>query len=520
MSATAVVLTPGLRNELAAAWRHFSNSVRLTARDPLALGVLAFAGVVTVFVWGGPVGFMLGIDPAFARQYPWRGWVAALTEQPSYAFHPWHLFSKAVILFPQLLGAAVVAGALGRSSAPRRWPAAAAPAMPALPIGLRARVVADVLAGAACVLSARVVVLWVGGVRLGRALYPPTYSQLEPLGTTLPSLATPSAVYASSLAVNTILGTLFALPLVLAWATTTRLDARGLVRVAAAALVVFVAAIVGAMAHLAPALTVCASVSAFLLARLSDGSRAERVSGARPLRFRGSPGPVPQLRRDASLGAVRRLRWALFLAGALPVVFTVVAWTPGVDAPPAHFLRSLAAMGAFLQWPTLLLLSLFPFGLALVPRGTSASGLFSGSFLRCWSALPVRREGVIRSVYVHGVVAAGFAWLILLVQVRLFGVRLGPVVFELPAVFLMAGIAVCEAVGDRPRGLLAVGALAGFQFGVPFVFALLPEVLGSPVPFARNSIQLVIAAYAVGLAGALPPLVHLRRRAGTPAPQA
>ena len=91
--------------------------------------------------------------------------------------------------------------------------------------------------------------------------------------------------------------------------------------------------------------------------------------------------------------------------------------------------------------------------------------------------------------------------------------------YELPAVFLMTGIAVCEAVGDRRRGLVAVGALAMFQFGLPFGFALLPEVLGSAVPFARNGMPLVIAGYTVGLAGALPPLVHLRGRAVTPALQ-
>jgi hypothetical protein len=183
-------------------------------------------------------------------------------------------------------------------------------------------------------------------------------------------------------------------------------------------------------------------------------------------------------------------------------------------------LRGLALLAVLLQWLILLALSLFPFGLALVPRGTSASGLFSGAFLRDWSALPAGPGSVIRVVYAHGLIAAAFAWLMLCVQVTLLwapwsaarSATLGPALYELPAVFLMAGIAVCEAVGDRRRGLLAVGALAGFQVGVPLASALLPEVLGSAVPFARNGMPVAIAGYAVGLAGALPPLVHLRGR--------
>jgi hypothetical protein len=172
----------------------------------------------------------------------------------------------------------------------------------------------------------------------------------------------------------------------------------------------------------------------------------------------------------------------------------------------------LATWVAFLQWPTLLLLTLFPFGLALVSPATSASRLFSGVFLRSWSALPVARESVIRAVYAHGLLAAGLAWLILYLQVRLRRAPLGPVLYDLPVVFLMAGIAVCEAVGDRRRGLVAVGALVAFLFGLPFAFALLPGTLGLYEPFSNEGMRLGIAGYAIGLAGALPPLVHLRGR--------
>ena len=519
MSATAFVPAPRLRNDLAAGWWHFVTGLRTTARDPFALGVLAFAGAVTVPLWG----FGLGIHPLDARQLPWPGGAVTFNGPAPTALRLAIHLPYSAIVFSQLLGAALVAGALGPGSARRLWPAASERAMPALPLGPRARVLAGVLAASLYVLIARAAVLGFGGVRLGRTLfghYPQlaTYPEVARLGRTLlPLLAPPTAAYASSFVVNTLLGTLLAFPLVLAWATTTRLDARGLVKLAVATLLVFGAASVGAMAHVGSALLVSAGVTAFLLVRLDDGSRAESVHTARPLRFRSSPGPLAQLRRDAWVGPVRRLWWVLLPAVLLPLTMTLLGRATGFDSEPGRAigLRGLASMTALLlQWPMLLALALFPLGLALVPRGTSASSVFSGAFLRSWSVLPVEPRKVIRTVYAHGLAAATLAWLMLCLQVTLLGARLGFVLYELPVVFLMAGIAACEAVGDRRRGLLAVGALALFQFGLPFAFALLPEVLGSTVPFSRNGITLGIAGYAVGVAGALPPLVHLRGRAG------
>jgi len=520
MSATAVVPATHLRNDLAVGWRHSVTRLRMTARDPFALGLLAFAGAVTVPFWG----FGLGVHPFEARHLPWprgvvtftRGWTPTALQLAVRFAHP-------AVVFSQVLGAALVAGALGPASARRRWPPALERAMPALPLGPRARVVADVLAVSLYVLTARAALLWIGGVRLGRMLFghDPSlamYPELARLATTLlPTVSPPSPTlaYASSFIMSTILGTLLSFPLVLAWATTTRFDGRGLLKLAVATLLVFGAASVGGMAHFVSAVLVSAGVSAFLLVRLDDGSRAESAPPARPLRFRSSPGPLAQLRRDTWLGPARRVWWALLLAGALPLTLTLLGRAIGFDSEPGRAigLRGLALTTALLlQWPSLLALALFPLGLALVPSATPAMRLFSGAFLRSWSALPVEPERVIRAVYAHGLVAAGSAWLMLCVQTRLLGMHFGPALYELPVVVLMPGIVVCEAVGDRWRGLLAVGALAAYQFGVPFVFALLPEVLGSAVPFSRNGMPLGIADYAVALVGALPPLVHLRDR--------
>ncbi len=522
MSATAVVPATHLRNDLAVGWRHSVTRLRMTARDPFALGLLAFAGAVTVPFWG----FGLGVHPFEARHLPWprgvvtftRGWTPTALQLAVRFAHP-------AVVFSQVLGAALVAGALGPASARRRWPPALERAMPALPLGPRARVVADVLAVSLYVLTARAALLWIGGVRLGRMLFghDPSlamYPELARLATTLlPTVSPPSPTlaYASSFIMSTILGTLLSFPLVLAWATTTRFDGRGLLKLAVATLLVFGAASVGGMAHFVSAVLVSAGVSAFLLVRLDDGSRAESAPPARPLRFRSSPGPLAQLRRDTWLGPARRVWWVLLPAVALPLTLTVIAiaFDPLGGILGLKGLAFLAAL--LLQWPTLLALVLFPLGLALVPSATP-TGLFSGAFLRSWRALPVAPERVVRSVYAHGLLAAGFAWLMLCLQARLLGLRLGPgghgrmgLLYELPAVLLMAGIAVCEAVGDRRRGLLAVGALAGFQFGLPLGFALLGDVLGVP-GFDRKGMPLGIAGYAVALVGALPPLVHLRDR--------
>jgi hypothetical protein len=525
MSATAVVPAPRMQNDVAAGWRHFVNGVRMTARDPFALGLLAFAGAVTVPLWG----FGLGIHPFDARHLPWPQGPVTFSGPAPTALELAIRFPHWEAVLAQLLGAALVAGALGPNSTRRRWPAGPDRGMPALPLGPRARVVAEVLAVSLYVLIARAAVLGFGGVRLGRTLFGhdpalATYPEGARLGTTLlPSLAWPTAAYVSSFVVNTVLGTLLAFPLVLAWATTTRLDARGIMKLAIATLLLFGAASVGATAHVGSALLVCVGVSAFLLVRMDDGSRVEPVRPARRLRFRASPAPLVQLRRDAWLGPVRRLWWVLLLAVPVPLTLTALGRAVGFDSEPGRAIgfRGLALTTALLlQWPTLLALALFPLGLALVASATPATRLFSGAFLRSWGVLPLEPKRVIRTVYAHGLVAAGFAWLVLGLQTRLLGVRFGPALYELPVVFLMPGIAVCEAVGDRRRGLLAVGALAIFQFGVPFAFALLPEVLGSAVPFSRNGMALGIAGYAVGLGGALPPLAHLQGRTAAPARQA
>ena len=171
------------------------------------------------------------------------------------------------------------------------------------------------------------------------------------------------------------------------------------------------------------------------------------------------------------------------------------------------FARTLIGTAVLLQWLVLTAAAFFPFGLALIPAGTRPGALFSGAFLGSWRSLPVRRDTVVRVVYAQGLLGAGLAWLVLCAQVALLGARFGPLLYALPVVFLVAGLVVCEAVGDRKRGLTAIAALLGYQFGVPLAYALVTFLLGVSSDSSRAS----AVACAVALVGILPPLIHLRR---------
>ena len=301
-------------------------------------------------------------------------------------------------------------------------------------------------------------------------------------------------------------GVLLAFPMVLAWTAAAPLGGRGLAKPAFVSLLVLAGLLVGAFAHGWSAALLPLALTALVLNRVDSGdSRASHV-GEAPIRLfhRRSPGSLQQVRRDGWLGPLRTLWPLAVIALGVPLVLETLY--------PRRFL--------FLPWLQILALTalpFFPFGLKLAGPGGL---LFGGRFLRSWSPLPVPRETVVRAVYAHGLIAAGLVWLVLCAHVardggasRLWGLPL----FELPAVFLVAGIVTCEAVGDRGRGLLAVGCLAGFQMIVPTAWCLANATLDlSSVPFVRSESFWRAEAFGLGLLGSLPPLVHLRR--GAPGP--
>jgi hypothetical protein len=515
VSATAAAPTPSVRNDIAACVRYVASRLQTAARDPFALGVFAFAGLASVALWG----FGLGIHPAVSSRYPWPGgWL--VFSGPTPRLIDLVLFTPSFAgVVAQLLLAALVVWALDRPAGGLR--PADGPALASLPVGPRARLLGDALVATLLTLGVRWVLLWLGGVHLGRLLYgfDTRFALFPDVAWLLLHLFPPGwplrlAAYHSAFLVSSLLGGLLTLPLVLAWTTAGRLDGRGLRKPALAVALLFGALAVGTMSHLLSAGLVCLLISAFLLVRLDSGERLNASPARLALGFRSSPGPLAAFRRDAGLRLLET-RWRLAAAAVLLPLLPALAFRAGLVGP-AWSWPGLAQGAAFtvvlLQWLVLTALALVPFGIPILPAGTRPGALFSGALLASWRALPVRPEAVTRTVWLHGLLCAGLAWLVLLTQLELYGARLRPAWYALPVVFLLPALTVCEAVGDRRRGIVALAALVSYQLG-PVFYAIARDGLGRPV--GESVPGLTWFGSAVVLVGALPALVHLR---GRPAP--
>ena len=486
MSGTAAARRPVALDDLAAGLRHFLIRAGATARDPFALVLLAFAGVVTIPAWI----FGVGIDFMTAAALPVRrgAWFTGQLDWASPAatlrMTLAHLFPELVLL--QLAWVLLVATAVQGALSIRR--STGGGAMPALPVGRRTRLLAEASVALAFVAAARVATLLLCGESVGHQVL----HLYRWHGVTYPM------TYPAAVAVSTLLGVLFGFPMVLGWMAVTRFDLRGVLRLALAVALILAAASFGIMAHAWSALLICVATSALVLVRLDDGSRRDAPArrSADVLRPRPSPGPLQQFRRDAWLGPVKTL-WLFALLVIVPPLALAQRWP--------H-----AAFGlALVQALALAALPFFPLGLKLVPPAGHAP--FSGYFVQAWSVLPVGRQRVTRAVYFHGLIASATVWLVGCAQVALRGGGPGFPVFELPAVFLAGAILLCEAVGDRTRGLLAVACLVGFQMVLPVAFVFLDTTLTAGRQFSLDGPTLAVAGYALGLLGGLPPLVHLRR---------
>jgi len=466
----------------------------MVARDPFALVLLAFAGAVSVPAWT----FGLGIDLFTATQLPVRTgtWFAGPLDwaSPTVPLRMTLARLAPVLVMFQLAWVLLVASAVqGRFSIRS---SGGAPVMPALPVGFRMRHGVEALIALAVVAVARAAALFIGGESFGcRLLHACRW--------------TGDLTYPVAVALSTLLGVLYSFPMVVGWTAVARVDVRGLLKPFLATTLVVMASAFGLMAHAASALLVCILASALVLLRLDDGSRPQPRASRAPLAslHRPSPGPGAQFRRDAWLGPLRSL-WRF---GLLVVVLPLA-----IELSFAAGLPRLPMSGAlpFFQLLALFALPFFPLGLRLVPP--SGSQPFSGYFLRAWSVLPVRPERVARAVYLHALGSAAVVWLVLWAQVALHGSRGLELlqVFEVPVIVLAGAIVLCEAVGDRTRGLLAVACLVGTHF-VPtahlIVGTLLPTAAMRWEPW--RSTPYTLLAYGLGLLGGLPPLVHLRRRA-------
>jgi hypothetical protein len=502
--------------------RHFVIRLGGVLRDPAAIAFLAFAGLSTLFLWsqfgvarphtvviGNPLpesiqgdlhfpgpaekavgsarfslpsGGALVVDvlgPGEWRAFP--GWTPPWRGILAWNLVCQFLWAPVVVLF--VSGNTLVRRSLG---------SATGPPLPALPIGPRSRAVAEALVALAFVVAARTPLLRVHPPEL---LFNFSYLLMRTPGPVPTALAWTA---------STILGALFAWPLLLAWVAVPRLDRRGWLApgLVMAALSLGVGA--GVSARPLPAAFLALALSVLVLALVGTEIQvvrpaAERPSGARL--FRPSPGPLAQFRRDQWRGPLRALWPFLVLVVPGPLVLAI--------------LRSRRFDVLALQLLLLTATLFYPLGLKLVSAAAPGSGaVWNGYYLSAWPVLPVRRETVLRAVYAHGWAAGGLVWLLFCLYRWLYGGGPWPSLFELPAVVLAAGVLVCAAAGDRWRGTLALVSLVTFQMGVPLLLTVAETVFLVHVKHERD--VLIAAAYVLGLVGGLPPLVHLRSRGVRP----
>jgi hypothetical protein len=418
---------------------------------------------------------VLAMAPGEWRALPgwttWRRWILGAVLVCHFLWVP------LVVLFAS-------GNALGRPSS------ATGPPLPALPIGPRSRAVAEALAALALAVAARTPLLLVHPPEL---LFNFSYLLMRGPG------PVPATVAWTA---STILGALFAWPLLLAWVTVPRLDRRGWLAPGLVMGTLFLGVGTGLSSRPLPASLLAVALSVFVLVLVGTGIQVVRSASERPYGarlFRRSPGPRAQFRRDQWREPIRVLWLFLVLVAPGPLVLAI--------------LRSRRFELLALQLLLLTAVLFYPLGLKLVSAAAPGSGaVWNGYFLLAWSALPVRRETVLRAVYAHGWAAGGLVWLLLCLYTWLYGGGPWLPLFELAGVVLAAGVLVCAAAGDRWRGTAALASLIVFQLG-PMLLATLEYVLsalGAPIHVPHRPV-LMAGAYFLALVGGLPPLVHLRR---------
>jgi hypothetical protein len=451
-----------LAQDFGALWRHLRARLRVVAGDPVALGVILLAGFAAGFLWWG------GAFGSFGHRFDELSLIGVLV--------------SALVCAP--------IGAFAASGTAFGLHAAGPGALPALPIGRRSRILADAFAA---------VVLLVAG----RAIF---YGFLHYVIRDAPA----GSFSMFSFAWTSALGATLTLPALIVWLARPRLDILALLGGVLVALGGWLAAIE------TPSVEEIAlwdrlrllSVFSFLLSGLvlvgtAVGVRVTRDARSRAAMSRLSPGAPAQLRRDRTLGALRRLA---------PFLLLVLLAPPVLRRQPALLLHPWTGTWMTgLQLIALAALPLFPMGLPLTPG--SDGSFWAGSFARAWSALPLLRESVLRSVWGHAMVTSLAVWAFFVAWIHHLGgwkpdaVML--VAIALGSVPVVAGVVVCVSAGASKRGAMAIAcllALSSLVVTMPFDWGV--DLLVSP----ERRLRITLAAAAVlAIAGGLPPLGLLRR---------
>jgi hypothetical protein len=391
-----------------------------------------------------------------------------------------------------------------------RTPASQTLPLPALPIGVRVRVIADAVTVLALLLLVRAVTLELLSriflVRDGSTIHFPRDASV------VSSLAWYAVVAASK--ETTAAGCLLILPVFLAWMAPGRGETANFGRS-------FAVAAIGVSIHTAllgsswPAIPLAMSLglATLLLSLYATGSRGNALpvwhaaAHARP-NVLSRPGlePKSRFRRDRLEGLLRPMLVRVAPAVALLLGAFLLERFGGV--PRVVYLLCLPPAAV-------LLISFYaaPFGINLfaTDRAAGSASLLGGAYGRAWAGLPVRPDAVARAVYVHGLTSSLLAWLIwtgftrLADRLALRGSLDLPLALAIPCA---AGLLLCANVGDYWRGMLS--ALTIFSFLPAHVFTTIPLLKAEWAPRDAAALNFGVLL-ALAVLGGLPPLVHLRR---------
>jgi hypothetical protein len=456
-----------MRN-LLGVWTHFRVRLIWTLRDPAALGVLLLFSMATLLYWPGPDPLTMDLEMEM-ELVAWLLWAMWLYMWPA---------------LPAIYAAGRATG--GRGTALRHQ------ALPTLPVGARARAVAEVL----------LVLVWLTAVRSSASL---VYPGLE----------------ARSVAISTLIGALAMLPPLISWAAPAR-SLNGYMLRPLVAVVLFASAgrlgFTVTLPGLAATSLLVVVLVLFIAGREWSLPALHRSVPKAEERVRLGIDPERRLRRDAWWLVLET--WgtpAALLVAALVFVF---ALDVRGSAPPYALVGVFGVLLGFA-----VSLTLRPFDSKLIALGLGGRhGVRMGDFARAWSVLPVRREAVLRRVYLHGLLVLGSVWLgtVASVVIRswaLFGqpalratdggdlsILLLPFGATVPC---LAGMLTAAAVGDRVRTVISGAAFLLVFYGHILLLASLTAFFdrGSNIPRLIDIAFVVLIA----LIGGIPPLVHLRR---------
>jgi hypothetical protein len=461
--------------------KHWTVRLRATVGDPWALTLILLSGLLSLVYWPGLT------DPSGA------GWLGVGVAVPPVPIIGVTMLLLWIYLWSMLMGG--TAG--GRVAAGRRSRTFVARALPALPVGAWARALAEALVILTLVLLARAPWFFLGGWVHGALGAPGEFAG--------------EAVYRAEFAQQSFFGALLILPFLLIWSAPARTIEAQKARPLLWVVLLFVALRLGLLeTPLGCAGTSAVLTALSLFAITLEGSIPlpwKRAAGPAASRHRLFRHPELQFRRDAWLRP-------------LPVAGALVAAEAFLIALDQWVLLSERTFGLINVLVGACLLSFVvmrPMGSKLAAAGVwgwGGCGALPGEFSETWSVLPVRRELVLRGVYLHGLISGAALWIgILLVgslvrwlgtgEISLLGPEKGflaellfPLATVIPclAVFLIAG-----AAGDRPRAVLSTGA---FLVIVHLNIVLL--VLETPTVVRLGTLA------AIALIGGLPPLRHLR----------